>query len=160
LAACASVPLYGPRASEGGAGYAEQALDANQVRVSFTGTRFTSRERVEAGLFLRAAEITTAGGFTHCTILEQDIEARDRPRYDPFWGPGWGPRWSWGYDPFWRSRAWAGGGVYWGWTSDRQYTASATVMLMSAGEAVSRPEALRAEEVIANLAPQFQEKGR
>lgn len=161
LAACASVPLYGPRAGEGGAGYAEQALDAGQFRVSFTGTRLTGRERVEAGLFLRAAELTRERGSSHFLVLEQDVEAHDRPRYgrDPFYGPpwarGWGPGWRWGYDPFWRSGYWAGTGIHWGWTADRQYTASATIVLLGADEAAARPEALKADEVIANLAPQF-----
>ena len=58
LGACVSTPLYKAQTSSASSGYSEQQIDANQYRVTFTGKRSTSRNRVEDGLMLRAAEIT------------------------------------------------------------------------------------------------------
>jgi hypothetical protein len=154
LAACTSTPLYAPQASERSAGYAEQKLDGNHYRVSFTGRRNTSRARVEDALMLRAAEVTQASGFTHFLIATRETEReRTGPRRNFMAGPsfyglyGYGRygRFGW-YDPLWYSV-----GVFDNDTYDERFVASADIAMLTAAEARDNPQAIDAAAVIANL---------
>ncbi len=154
LAACASTPLYGPQTRPSGPGYSETRLDPNQTRVSFTGRRYTSRERVEDALLYRAAEVTRQSGFSHFAVANRETEERYRlvpfARY-PQWSFGWywgGPRHNPWYDPFWDPwpRAW-----------DRDlevsYSAYADIVMLTPRQAAERPDALDAAAVMSALGP-------
>ena len=59
LAACATATPYQPAGFNGQrGGYAEQRLENNRFRVSFSGNSVTSRDQVEMSLLLRSAELT------------------------------------------------------------------------------------------------------
>lgn len=158
LSACATTPLYGPQTREGGSGYTEQRLDEDHYRVTFTGRRTTSRERVEDALILRAAEVTRSAGYTHFMIdqrqTDQELTRRFGPTYrggDFFslyggfggrygrYGYGW-------YDPFWRDI-----GYYWDDYEHTRYVAYADIAMLTAGEARGNKSAISADEVIRNL---------
>jgi hypothetical protein len=159
LAACATMPPYGPRASNWGAGYTEQTLDERSVQVSYAGGRSTPRKTVEAGLALRAAELAITAGFSHVELgniaVASDLASpfvspslsvgwHSAIRSGWSWGFGWNP---WAYDPFFPAR-----------TIDTRTTASAIATFLTADEAKSRPAALDAVQVVANLRPQFERK--
>ncbi len=117
LAACATSTAYAPQGYNGQrGGYAEQRLENDRYRVTFSGNSVTSREQVEMGLLLRAAELTTESGYDWFSTVnratDRDTSYRSLgyrdpffDRYSPFWGPSWryyGPRgWSRWNDPFW-----------------------------------------------------------
>jgi hypothetical protein len=155
LGACAQTPLYKPQATDRSSGYAEQRLDRNNYRVTFTGTRTASRARVEDGLMLRAAEVTRESGFTHFTVDARQTERERRGGYGPMAGSGfygswgWGP-WGWGrrgwYDPFWYDVD-----FYYDEDRNARYVASANISMLTADEARQVPSAISADEVIANL---------
>ncbi len=154
LGACAQTPVYAPQASERGAGYAEQQLDRNNYRVTFTGRRTTSRQRVEDALMLRAAEVTRQAGYTHFTVDARATERERRGGFSPaFAGPAMYSRWGWGW-------GWRRGGWYDPWydmsfyyDDDRnaRYVASANISMLTPEEARAVPSAISADEVIANL---------
>lgn len=156
LGACVSTPLYKPQANSGSAGYSEQQLDQNQYRVTFTGTRSTSRDRVEDGLMLRAAEVTKSSGFSHFLVDDRQV-SRDGDDWRDPWRVG--PRFSFGYgygygryglyDPF----AYRFG--YLDRFDDSRFVASADIAMLTAAEAAREPRATDAGQVIANLSPKF-----
>ncbi len=96
LSACATSTAYAPAGFNGQrGGYAEQRLETDRYRVSFAGNSVTSREQVEMGLLLRAAELTVENGYDWFSTVERatdrDVryqafpDALYRP-YSPFWG--------------------------------------------------------------------------
>lgn len=114
LSACATATPYAPAGQGSRYGYAEQQIDANRYRVSFSGNSVTSREQVESALLLRAAEITLQNGgdwFTTVTrATDRDVRLQATPDlfagspYGPYWGPSWRYQrrgyWSAWNDPF------------------------------------------------------------
>lgn len=115
LASCATSTVYAPAGFNGQrGGYAEQRLENDRYRVSFSGNSVTSREQVEMGLLLRSAELTAENGYDWFSTVNRATDRDTRfqtigdpffNRYSPFWGPQWryyGPRgWSRWNDPFW-----------------------------------------------------------
>lgn len=163
LGACASTPLYAPQVSESGSGYADQQIDQNQYRVTFSGRRSTTREEVEAGLLLRAAEVTRGAGYTYFLVANRETDQERRPGLTYAGGPGlgmgfgfgygrgWYPYRRWGlYDPFWYDVGW-----YYDEDRNTRYVASADIALLSEGEARGNPQAIQASDVISTLSPQF-----
>ncbi|MBX9616123.1 MAG: hypothetical protein K2X25_11055 [Caulobacteraceae bacterium] len=106
LAACAAPTAYAPAGIHSvRGGYAEHRLEADRYVVSFAGNPVTSRQQVEMGLLLRAAELTADNGYSWFTSVPATAErdprvqsAEDDPawRPDPVWaryaGP-WQPSW-------------------------------------------------------------------
>lgn len=159
LGACASTPLYKPQTSSVSSGYSEQQLDENQYRVTFTGKRTTSRGRVEDGLILRAAEVTTAAGYSHFLVDDRDVTREGNSYYRDPWGDSFGPRFAFSagfghgrygfYDPFF---------YRWGFYNDfdnSRYVASADIALLTPEQAANEARAINAKEVIAKLGPEF-----
>ncbi|MBU1347236.1 MAG: hypothetical protein KKA16_09825 [Alphaproteobacteria bacterium] len=115
LGACATSTTYAPAGYNGQrGGYAEQRLESNRFRVSFAGNSVTSREQVEMGLLLRAAEVTVESGYDWFSTVDRATDRDVRyqtfrdpfyDRYGPFWGPSWRyygrGGWSRWNDPFW-----------------------------------------------------------
>lgn len=62
LSACASPTPYQSAAMGDGYGYAEQRIEDNRFRVSFTGSSATERETVRNYLLYRAADLTLLQG--------------------------------------------------------------------------------------------------
>jgi hypothetical protein len=162
LSACATATPYQP-AGYGGVpgGYAEQRLENDRYRVSFAGNSVTSREQVEMGLLLRAAELTTESGYDWFATVNRDTDRdvryqamggfRDpfyRDRYGPFWGPSWRYSrrglWSpWG-DPFWGRNDFDVRQI------DR-YEATSEIVMGRGAKPANDPNAFDAREVISNL---------
>lgn len=60
LSACAGLAPYGPQTAPGGQGYAEQRIESNRFRVTYSGVGAPGP--VADYALLRAAELTTAEG--------------------------------------------------------------------------------------------------
>lgn len=86
LAACAAPTAYQP--ADGRYGYAQQQIEGNRFRVSFTGNSLTSRQTVENYLLYRAAELTLINGGDHFVVVDRDIEinSRNAPGFGGFSG--------------------------------------------------------------------------
>ena len=100
LAACGTPTPYQPAID--GRGYAEQLLEDDRFRITFSGNALTPRETVENYLLYRAAEVTLARGFDHFVVADWDIE-RDTTYYSTSFGLGstFGYGWHGVYDrPF------------------------------------------------------------
>ena len=144
LASCALPTLYQP-AGGNGYGYAQQQLEANRFRVSFTGNDLTAREAVENYLFYRAAEITLANGGDYFVITHRDTEARTRydSGFDTAYGYGpWGP-WN-------RHSAFVGVSSA---TPITQYRAYADIVIYAGRKPAGDANAYDARDVMARLAP-------
>lgn len=72
LAGCASPTPY--KVADNGKGFADQALETNRFRVSFTANSRTPRETVENYWLYRAAEITLENGKDYFVVVEKDTE--------------------------------------------------------------------------------------
>jgi len=159
LSACATATPYGPAGPSSRYGYSEQRVDSDRYRVSFSGNSVTSREQVEMGLLLRAAEITLQNGADWFATVERatdrDVRFQASPdpffyhRYSPFWGPRWRfyhrGYWSpWRYDPF---------GPELDVREIDRYEATAEIVLGRGRKPAGDPNAFDAREVIDNLGP-------
>lgn len=169
LSACATATPYQPAGVSGRGGYAEQRLESDRYRVSFSGNSVTSREDVEMGLLLRAAELTAQNGFDWFATVNRATDRDTRlqsfgtgyrgpgfgdpfyGRYSPYWGPSWryynhAGRWSpWG-DPFWGRNDFDVRQV------DR-YEATAEIVMGKGPKPANDANAFDAREVITNLGP-------
>jgi hypothetical protein len=90
LAACATstAPDYRPRLAGGTVGYNDWQLSPNRYRVSFSGSRASTRDDVEKNLLRRAAEVTLASGYTHFVLSLRN------PERHWYWNyANWNGRW-------------------------------------------------------------------
>jgi hypothetical protein len=176
VAGCAGQPTpYQPMSSSSriAGGYSETRLAADHFRVSFVGNSFTSRERVEASLLYRAAELTLQEGYQWFLIEDREVEhqvereLRPDPLYRPwfydkfgYWRPYWryyGPRSGWRtWDPYFGDPFWA----------DRIDTRTierfevVAEIRMGRGEApAGNGKAFDAREVISRIGPQIRDAG-
>lgn len=158
LSACATATPYAPASPDSRFGYAEQRVDNDRYRVSFSGNSVTSREQVEMSLLLRAAELTTENGFdwfatvNRATDRDTRLQATPDPfyydRYSPFWGPSWRYHrrglWSPWRDPF---------APDFDVRQIDRYEASAEIVMGRGAKPANDPNAFDAREVIANVGP-------
>ena len=164
LSACATATPYQPAGPGRAGGYAEQRLENDRYRVSFSGNSVTSREEVEMGLLLRAAELTSESGFDWFATVNRATDRDTRfqtlgpsypgygyspySRYGGYWGPSWRyygrGYWSpWG-DPFWGRQDFDVRQI------DR-YEATSEIVMGRGAKPAGDPNAFDAREVIANL---------
>jgi hypothetical protein len=155
LAACASQPIYRGATYAGGYGYAEQPIEADRYRVTFTGRSSTELETVDNLLLYRAAELTLERGFDHFVVVDRDTETEIQTRRDlryPYYGSPygfhhryWHPRFGWyhRYDPFWDDRY---------MDQITQHEAQAEILLRS-GPAPDTARAYDARQVMTHLGP-------
>ncbi len=158
LSACATSTPYAPAGESGRYGYAEQRIDANRYRVSFSGNAVTSREQVESALLLRAAEITLQNGGDWFSTVERSTD-RDvrlqatpdlfsRSPYGRYWGPSWRYHrrgyWSPWNDPFWNRPSFDVREI------DR-YEATAEIVIGTGRKPAGDDQAFDAREVTRNL---------
>ncbi len=74
LSACASLAPYGAQMSPGGQGYAEQRIESNRFRVTYTGVGAPGP--VADMALLRAAELTTSQGYDWFQVTQRWIDGR------------------------------------------------------------------------------------
>lgn len=161
LSACATATPYGPAGYNNSRyGYADQRIDENRFRVSFSGNSVTSREQVEMSLLLRAAEITLETGNDWFATVNRDTERDVRyyahtdpfyyDRYSPFWYPSWRyyrrGYWSPWYDPF---------GPRVDIREIDRYEATAEIVVGRGAKPSGDPNAFDAREVVQNLGPRL-----
>ncbi len=160
LSACATATPYGPAGQGSRYGYSDMRVDENRFRVAFAGNSVTSREQVEMGLLLRAAEVTLESGHdwfaTVNRATDRDVRYRASPdpfyydRYSPFWGPSWRYYrrgfWSPWYDPF---------GPDLDVREIDRYEATAEIVVGNGPKPAGDPNAFDAREVVQNLGPRL-----
>ena len=93
--ATAPAPTYRPQASDDGAGYADEQIDATRYRVSFVGDTETTRAQVEDYLMRHAAEVTVRAGYNYFEFDNRSIETdtnlyRTTDNWDPMNGLAFG----------------------------------------------------------------------
>lgn len=74
LSACAAGPTPYQPADDNRYGYAEQKLQADRYRVTFSGNELTEKSTVQNYLLFRAAELTLADGYQHFRFLDEQVE--------------------------------------------------------------------------------------
>lgn len=148
LAACGSPTPYQPVVD--GFGYAEQSLETDRYRVSFSGNSLTPRETVENYLLYRAAEVTLEKGFDYFVVAEEDVErsTQYRTTYS-----GVGAPFGSVYGTRYRSRFSAGGLATSTSRPINSYEAYANIVLRRGEKPSDNPEAYDARDVLARLDP-------
>ncbi len=169
---CAGKPTpYQPISSSSrvAGGYSETRLAADHFRVTFAGNSFTSRERVEASLLYRAAELTLQERYDWFVIEDREVEhqverdLRPDPLYRPwffdnygYWRPYWryyGPRTGWRTwdpyfgDPFWADRI--------DTRTVERFEVSAEIRMGRGAMPQGNHKAFDARDVIARIGPQI-----
>lgn len=92
LSACASLAPYGAQMSPGGQGYAEQRIESNRYRVTYSGVGAAGP--VADYALLRAAELTTAQGYDWFEVTQSWTDGRPdsaggvRPSFGVGYGGG------------------------------------------------------------------------
>jgi len=147
LAACGTPTPYQPAAD--GHGYAEQPIESDRYRVTFSGNSLTSRETVENYLLYRAAEMTVERGYDHFVVVDKDTERSTTYRstvsgfggHHGFHGFHYGHRH--GFGGFASATT---------WPRDR-YAAFANIVMREGDKPEDAPDAYDAREVLKRLAP-------
>jgi hypothetical protein len=166
-AACATGPVYKPRAPGESVGYTDRQLTENRFRVTYSGNSAIKREDVENFLLRRAAEVTLAAGYTHFVFDDRDTQARTYYReafnsFDPIYGyPYFGPRaWYWSswpyFPPYGRYGFGYGGYGGFGYGDLRpvtSYSAYAEIVTLNPGQAASNPAAIDARSLLQRIVP-------
>ena len=147
LAACGTATPYQPAVD--GKGYAEQAIEEDRFRVTFTGNTLTPRETTENYLLYRAAEVTLERGFDHFVIVDQDTERTTRfiSSSSGFGGVG-------GFYGVHRAHRFGVGGFSTTTTRPRSsYAAFANIVMREGVKPSEDVNAYDAREVLAQLSP-------
>ncbi len=142
LAACTSPTPY--QAFYNGQGYADQKIEPNRYRVSFTGNSETPRETVENYLLYHAAEVTLREGKDYFVIAGRDTEARTYGE-----GPGVGGMFGQGIGP-WGHSSWSGLSLSSG-TKETEYSVHADIILHAGAKPADNSHAYDAREIVKNL---------
>jgi hypothetical protein len=151
LCACATETAYQPAGpGSNGYGFHEQTIEANRVRISFSGNSLTNRETVENYLLYRAAELTLQQSKDYFIIADRNTETNSRLvatdyGHSPFGyrffsrRHGWAPFW----DPFWDNPT--------EYREVTRYEAYAEITMYNGRKPEDNPNAFDAHEVQANL---------
>jgi hypothetical protein len=147
LAGCAVPTPY--QAAVDGYGYAEQQLESNRYRVTFSGNEVTPRETVQNYLLYRAAEVTVAQGHDYFTIVDQDLE-----RSTTYYGSGFN---DFGWWPGSYRHGWYGSGFgdYTAYPVD-SYTAYADIVMADGEKPAGEVKAYDAHDVLRQLLPRIE----
>ena len=167
LGGCMTATPYQPYIAEGGpgthGGFSEQQLAPDDFIVRFHGNEMTSRERVEAYLLYRAAELTLQRGYDWfhpvTSHMEHEVTTYTTPSYHPYYGYDyWRPYWGyytrgygWNYWDPWM------GGPFWGNYVDvhtvEAFEATAEISMHKGPILASEPKAMDARTVMAQIGP-------
>ena len=146
VAACGAPTPYQPAVD--GNGYAEQALETNRYRVTFSGNSLTSRETVENYLLYRAAEVTLASGNDHFLVVDTDTE-RSTTYHTTFTGVGGHP----GFYSFRNFHSHGFGGFSTATARPRdRYQSFANIIVGKGEKPADEPNAYDARDVLKRLA--------
>ena len=148
LAACGSPTPYQPVTD--GHGYAEQSLETDRYRVTFSGNSLTPRETVENYLLYRAAEVTLERGFDYFVVAEEDVERNTQYR-TTYSGVG-APIGSF-YGSRFRGPFFGSGFSTATSRPINSYEAYANILLRRGEKPADNPEAYDARDVLARLDP-------
>ena len=158
LCACATGPVYRPKAAEAGIGYSDEKISDTRYRVSFSGDNETTLTQVEDYLLRRAAEITVRAGYNYFVFDNRSTEADTNfYRTTDSWSPETGLGFGLGRRYPGRSEHFASWSVPAFWSQSEavpvtRYTARSEIILLTPDQ-VARPGALAAREILKNLAP-------
>ncbi len=164
VAACTTATPYQPLApgNQTSGGYAEQRINDDVWRVTFSGNSLTARDTVERYLIYRAAELTVNQGYDWFTDDHRATDRKTTYQADPFYSSGFGLSYGYGFRPYWRYRGGFGwrtydpwfGGPFW---ADQyqveqidRYEASSEVHM---GRGPKPENAVDARQVLSNLGP-------
>ena len=156
----ATVPAYRPQASDKGAGYADEQIDATRYRVSFSGDTETTRAQVEDYLLRRAAEITVRAGYNYFVFDNRTIETdTNLYRTTDNWDPTTGLAFGLGRRYPGRSEHFAKGSIPAFWSEKEavpitHYTARSEIVMLPPDQVGTHLGALAAREILKNLAPE------
>lgn len=139
ITACVGPTPYQPR--DRGYGYAEQKLESNRFRVSFSGNSATPRETVENYLLYRAAELTLAQGFDYFVLAAKDTDTDVRYQQTVSGFPGFGYYYWYPFTSVGVSSI----------TSETRYAAQADVVMFKGEKRSEDTRAFNAAELKANL---------
>ena len=147
LLACTTTPTpY--QAQDERYGYAEQQIEDDRYRVTFTGNSATPRETVRNYMLYRAAQLTVASGHDYFTVVDQEIEGRASGTARPRVGVGVG---SGGSD----LGLGVGLSTFLGGAGDGvSYTAFADIVMGDGPKPADDPNAYDAREILERLEPQ------
>lgn len=146
VAACGTPTPYQPAVD--GKGYAEQPLETNRYRVTFSGNSLTSRETVENYLLYRAAEVTLASGNDYFLVVERDTE-RSTTYHTTFTGFGGHP----GFHSFRNFNSHSFGGFSTATARPRdRYQSFANIVVGQGEKPADEPDAYDARDVLKRLA--------
>jgi hypothetical protein len=148
LSACGTATPYQPVLD--GYGYAEQAIEGNRYRVSFTGNSLTPRDAVENYLLYRAAEVTLARGFDYFIVVDKGTE-RATTYYSTVTGVGGG---------LYRDRYSQDVGIIGSSTArpTNSYAAFANIILRKGKKDPTNTKAYDARDVLKRLGPRILRK--
>ena len=155
VGACATPTAYGPAQGRGVGGYSETRLESDRYRVTFAGNSVTSREQVEMGLLLRAAELTVGDGYDWFATVNRatDRDTRLVGRPDPFaydrYSPYWSPFWRYYHRGYWRPFDPWGADI--DYRQIDRYEAASEIIMGRGPKPAGDPNAFDAREVIQNL---------
>ncbi len=153
LSACASLAPYGAQMGPGGQGYAEQRIESNRYRVTYSGVGAPGP--VADYALLRAAELTTAQGYDWFEVTQRWIDGRPdsaggmRPSVGVSYGSG---RSSGRYGNYSSSGVGVGVGLNFSGPSP---TSTTLEVVMGNGPRPDRPHAYDARGVQDNLRTRF-----
>jgi hypothetical protein len=144
LAGCTTTPTPYQAATDG-YGYAEQQLEDNRYRVSFSGNAATPRQAVENYLLYRAAEITVQSGHDYFTVVDRDIETNYTGTASPRVGVGVGGGGNVGFG--------VGLSTLFGAGATERFTAFADILVFEGEKPASDPNSYDARDVLRRLDP-------
>lgn len=147
LAGCATATPYQP--ARDGQGYAEQRLETNRYRITYSGNSATSRDTVENYLMYRAAEVTLNNGYDWFVIADRQTRADPQKSGSSGSGVGLGIGGSSGN--FGSGISIGLGGLFGGGGNQDAYDAQADILVYKNPKPADNLKAFDARDVQANL---------
>jgi hypothetical protein len=145
LAGCATATPYQP--INDGLGYAEQRLETNRYRITYTGNSATPRETVENYVMYRAAEVTLNNGYDWFVIADRQTRG-DPAKSGSSGGVGFGIGGSSGN---FGSGLSIGLGTVLGGNNGPAYNSQADILVFKGAKPADNTKAFDAREVRDNL---------
>jgi hypothetical protein len=143
LAGCMAPTPY--KAADDGFGYAQQQIERNRYRVSFSGNALTMRNTVQNYLLYRAAEVTVDSGHDYFVVVDDNLERSTRYHGTVnSWFPGGYRYGDPFYDPFPATLN--------AYPID-EYTAFADIQVFRGDKPADNPQAYDARDVLNRLGP-------
>jgi hypothetical protein len=144
LAGCMAPTPY--KAADDGFGYAQQQIEQNRYRVSFSGNALTLRSTVQNYLLYRAAEVTVDSGHDYFIVVDDNLERSTRYHgtVNPWFPGGYRRHGDPFYDPYPATLN--------AYPID-EYTAFADIQVFRGDKPANNPGAYDARDVLNHLAP-------